>query len=97
MNEIFLFFTLKQGLKLPGSAIFIRVILLARAQLHTVLKCKGAWKLHSCCRLGKGKCGASLAVQWLRIRLPKQATQIWSPVGADTTCHRATEPMCHNY
>ena len=41
--------------------------------------------------------GASLAVQWLRIRLPMQGTQVWALVQEDPTCHGATKPVCHNY
>ena len=35
--------------------------------------------------------------QWLRIHLPVQETQVWSLVWEDSTCHRATKPMHHNY
>ena len=41
--------------------------------------------------------GTSLVVQWLRIRLPMQGTQVWSPVQEDPTCHKATKPMHHSY
>ena len=34
----------------------------------------------------------SLVVQWLRIHLPVQGTQIQSLVWKDPTCHRATKP-----
>ena len=40
---------------------------------------------------------ASLVVQWLRIRLPMQGTQVRALVREDPTCHGATKPMCHNY
>ena len=40
---------------------------------------------------------ASLVVQWLRIRLPMQGTQVQALVWEDPTCHRATNPMHHNY
>ena len=40
---------------------------------------------------------AFLVVQWLRICLPMQGTQIWSLVWEDSTCCRATKPMHHNY
>ena len=33
----------------------------------------------------------SLVVQWLRIHLPIQGTQVQSPVWEDSTCHRATK------
>ena len=39
----------------------------------------------------------SLMVQWLRIHLPMQGTQVWSLVWKDSTCLGATKPMCHNY
>ena len=39
----------------------------------------------------------SLVVQWLRIRLPMQGTQVESLVWEDSTCHRATKPVCHDY
>ena len=53
--------------------------------------------------------GTSLVVQWLRILLPMQGTQVQALVREDPTCHRATksvhhyyraytlEPTCHNY
>ena len=40
---------------------------------------------------------ASLVAQWLRIRLPMQATQARTLVLEDPTCHGATKPVCHNY
>ncbi|KAJ8783600.1 hypothetical protein J1605_008643 [Eschrichtius robustus] len=41
--------------------------------------------------------GASLVVQWLRIRLPMQGTQVRSLVREDPTYRRATKPVRHNY
>ena len=41
--------------------------------------------------------GASLVVYWLRICLPMQGTPVRSLVWEDSTCHRATKSMCHNY
>ena len=41
--------------------------------------------------------GTSLVVQWLRIRLPMQGTQVRSLVQEDPTCRGATKPMRHNY
>ena len=38
---------------------------------------------------------ASLVVQWLRIHLPMQGTQVQSLVQEDSTCCRATKPMYH--
>ncbi|KAJ8785461.1 hypothetical protein J1605_007058 [Eschrichtius robustus] len=40
---------------------------------------------------------ASLVVQWLRIRLPAQGTQVRALVWEDPTCHGATKPVQHNY
>ena len=39
----------------------------------------------------------SLVVQWLRICLPMQETQVQSLVWEDSTCHRATKPIHLNY
>ena len=41
--------------------------------------------------------GTSLVVQWLRICLPTQGTQVRSLVREDSTCHGATKSVCHNY
>ena len=41
--------------------------------------------------------GTSLVVQWLRIYLPMQRTQVRALVQEDPTCHGATKPVCHNY
>ena len=41
--------------------------------------------------------GTSLVVQWLRIHLPVQGTQIRSLVQEDPTCRGATKPVRHNY
>lgn len=39
----------------------------------------------------------SLVVQWLRVSLPKQGTQVQTLAEEDPTCHQATEPMNHIY
>ena len=39
----------------------------------------------------------SLVVQWIKICLPTQGTQVWSLVWEDLTCRRATKPVCPNY
>ena len=39
----------------------------------------------------------SLVVQWIRICLPMQGTWVWSLVWEDSTCHRITKPVHHNY
>ena len=48
--------------------------------------------------------GTSLVVQWIRIHLSMQGTQIQCLVLEDPTCCKtskpvcqAAEPMCHNY
>ena len=38
----------------------------------------------------------SLVVQWSRICLPVQETQVLSLVPKDSACHKATEPVCHH-
>ena len=38
----------------------------------------------------------SLAVQWLRIRLPMQGTRVRALVREDPTCRGATKPVRHN-
>ena len=38
----------------------------------------------------------SLVVQWLRIRLPMQGTQVRVLVQEDPTCHGATKSVRHN-
>ena len=45
----------------------------------------------------KNKFWTSLVVQWLRMCLPMQGTQVPSLVQEDSTCHKATKPMHHNY
>ena len=41
--------------------------------------------------------GTSLVVQWLRVRLPTQGTQVWCLVQEDPTCHGASKSVRHNY
>ena len=45
----------------------------------------------------KNQSGASLVVQWLRVCLPMQGTQVQALVWEDPTCCRATRPVSHNY
>ena len=47
--------------------------------------------------LSKEVVGASLVVQWLRICLLMQGTQVRALVWEDPTCHGATGPVSHNY
>ena len=44
----------------------------------------------------KNSLWASLVVQWLRICLPMQGTQVRALVWEDPTCRRATRPVSHN-
>ena len=39
----------------------------------------------------------SLVLQWIRIHLSMQGTQVWSLVWEDSTCCGTTKPLCHNY
>ena len=41
------------------------------------------------------KTGSSLVMQWLRIHLPMQGTQVQALFQEDPTCQEATKPMCH--
>jgi len=41
--------------------------------------------------------GTSVVVQWIRICLPMQETQVRALVREDFTCHGATRPVCHNF
>ena len=41
--------------------------------------------------------GASLVVQWLRIRLPMQGTRVRALIQEDPTCRGATKPIRQNY
>ena len=41
--------------------------------------------------------GTSLVVQWLRIHLPMQGTQVRALVREDPTGRGAAKPMHHNY
>ena len=47
--------------------------------------------------LSKTNGQASLVVQWLRICLPMQGTQVQSLIQEDPTCCRTTKPVCHKY
>ena len=54
-------------------------------------------QMHGLWALYQETCGTSLAVQWLRIRLPMQGTRVHPLVREDPTCHGATKPVRHNY
>ena len=63
------------------------------------------WSLYFTTRLNKLtfmlvckiKFWTSLVVQWLRMCLPMQGTQVPSLVQEDSTCHKATKPVGQNY
>ena len=59
---------------------------------HSSRAMRNSWKMAL-----KPNLGTSLIVQWLRIRLPMQGTQVRALVREDPTCHGATKPVCHNY
>ena len=72
--------------------------------------CRGCWAAVLCfdvvaCRGQRYKqnlssrrvWGMSLLVQWSRIWLPMQGTQVWSLVWEDSACLGATKPMYHSY
>ena len=44
----------------------------------------------------KKKSGASLVMQWLRIRLPMQGACVWALLREDPTCRGATGPVHHS-
>ena len=48
-------------------------------------------------KLIKNRWRASLVVQWLRICLLMQGTQVRALVWEDPTCRGATRPVSHNY
>ena len=48
-------------------------------------------------RINKKLPGASLVVQWLRIRLPMQGTRVRALVWEDPTYRGAAGPVSHNY
>ena len=45
----------------------------------------------------KRNLGTFLVIQWLRLRLPMEETQVSSPIQEDLTCRRAGEPVHHSY
>ncbi|KAJ8782151.1 hypothetical protein J1605_010343 [Eschrichtius robustus] len=59
--------------------------------------CRGATKPPVSLLMSRRTDRASLAVQWLRIRLPMRGTRVRALVWEDPTCHGATGPVSHNY
>ena len=66
-----------------------------RKSLNTISIFFSCWLIRQCWKI----CiyGNSLVVQWLRIHLSKQGTQVWFLVWEDSTCHGATKPRSYNY
>ena len=56
------------------------------------------WNIGECLSMDMDKedVGASLVVQWLRIRLLMQGTWVRALVWEDPTCRGATRPVSHN-
>ena len=71
------------------------------------MQLKGSNCLHTCTQgvdparevikfcVQKPQYSTSLLVQWLRICLPMEGTQVQPLIQEDHTCHRATKPMVH--
>ena len=55
------------------------------------------WRSPSSPQIHQKYIWASLVVQWLRICLPMQGTQVRALVWEDPTCRGATRPVSHNY
>ena len=47
--------------------------------------------------MSESSVGTSLGVQWLRIHVPTQGSQVQSLVREDPTCHGATRPLHSDY
>ena len=68
--------------------------------LHKVTEISRGWKCKTKIirHLNENRRETFLAVQWLRIHLPMQGTQVPSLVGEPRSiCCRTTKPMQHNY
>ena len=63
----------------------------------TELNYERGWKHNHQRRLMIKISRASLVVQWLRVCLLMQGTQVRALVWEDPTCRRATSPVSHNY
>ena len=67
-------------------------------ELHTEEDIGFGWESQPLSKLlNISEAGASLVVQWLRIRLPMQGTQVRALVWEDPTCRGATRPVSHSY
>ena len=73
--------------------------------LHKLCRAQAAWPFLVALEFPNWKCpnpkihrwGISLVVQWLKIHLPMQGTQVRALVQEDPTCRGATKPVRHNY
>ena len=63
-------------------------------RMHEVQRGKARKRMHSCEHQAKKRenDGASLVVQWLKIRLPMQGTQVRALVREDPTCSEQLSP-----
>ena len=77
------------------EANILNKILANRIQqgLYTMTKLE----LFQCNKYGSIFVGTSLVVQWLRICLPMQGTQVQALVCEDSTFHGTNNLVCHNY
>ena len=58
---------------------------------------KGSTYCHRTVHLQMVKTWPSPAIRWMGVHLLTQGIRVRSLVPEDSTCHRATMPMCHNY
>ena len=63
---------------------------------HSIWETSGGWGLDTILSFKNIQGGTSLRIQWIRIRLPMQRTQIRSLVWEDFTCCGATKPVHSN-
>ena len=64
--------------------------------INSLIKDKVALKNNLCC-VKEIHFSTSLAVQWLRTHLPKQATWVGCMLQKDSTCCEANKPTHNNY
>ena len=82
------------------GSIFLNLLIIYEKLHHRLL-----WEIslflfnigNKCLKFLKTLCRTSLLVQWLRICLPMQGTQIQSLIRQDPTCCGATKLVHHNY
>ena len=84
-----------QGAPLPPKAVPGNGFIWKPSTAHTPTLQPGSWGTGE--RGPRGRPGASLVAQWLRICLPMQGTRVRALVQEDPTCRGATRPVSHNY